>query len=221
MADFPEDIYTEAEPDADTLANLGPLRALAGVWEGVAGHDVAPKADGPEHESFIERIELQPIDAQTNGPQLLYGLRYHTRIVKPGEVEAFHDQVGYWLWEPATGALLQTLSIPRGQTAMATGHASADATSFRVEAVRGSVTNGILSNPFLEHAFKTERYAVTVTVHPDGTWSYEQETTLVIPGQAAPFAHTDRNTLRKRAEPTPNPTALAAAAEASAGSAAA
>ena len=130
---------------------------------------MAPKADGPEHETFIERIELQPIDAQTNGPQLLYGLRYHTRIVKPGEVEAFHDQVGYWLWEPATGALLQTLSIPRGQTAMATGHASADATSFRLEAVRGSATNGILSNPFLEHAFKTVRYAIAVTVHPDGT----------------------------------------------------
>jgi hypothetical protein len=196
--------------------------ALAGVWEGVAGHDVAPKADGPEHEAYIERIELQPIDAQTNGPQLLYGLRYHTRIIKPGEVEAFHDQVGYWLWEPATGALLQTLSIPRGQTAMAAGHASADATSFRVEAVRGSATNGILSNPFLEYAFKTVRYAITVTVHPDGTWSYEQETVLIIPGRAEPFLHTDRNTLRKVAEPTPNPTALAALAalaDASAGGA--
>ena len=37
MADFPEDIYTEAEPSVDTLANLGPLRALAGVWEGDDG----------------------------------------------------------------------------------------------------------------------------------------------------------------------------------------
>jgi len=214
MDEFPADIYTEAEPSVDTLANLGSLRALAGVWEGAAGQDVAPKADGPEREAYIERIELQPIDAQTNGPQLLYGLRYHTRIIKPGEVEAFHDQVGYWLWEPATGALMQTLSIPRGQTAMATGRASADATSFRVEAVRGSLTNGIVSNPFLEHAFRTVRYAVTVTVHADGRWSYEQETMLVIPGQDQPFAHTDRNTLRKVAEPTLNPTALAARADA-------
>jgi len=212
MNDFPHDIYTEPEPSVDTLANLGPLRALAGVWEGGTGQDVNPKADGPEHEAFIERIELQPIDAQTNGPQLLYGLRYHTRIVKPGEVEAFHDQVGYWLWEPATGALLQTVSIPRGQTAMATGRASVDATSFRLEAVRGSTTNGIVSNPFLEYAFKTVRYAIEVAVHPDGSWSYELETTLVIPGQQEPFAHTDRNTLRKVAEPTPNPTARAAIA---------
>ena len=99
--------------------------------------------------AFVEHVELQPIDAQTNGPQLFYGLRYHTRIVKPGEVETFHDQVGYWLWEPATGAVIQTLSIPRGQTAIAVGRAAADASSFRLVAVRGSETNGIVSNPFL------------------------------------------------------------------------
>lgn len=44
------------------------------------------------------------------------------------------------------------------------------------------------------------------------TWSYEQDTVLIIPGQAEPFHHTDRNTLRKIGEPTPNPTAQAAAA---------
>jgi hypothetical protein len=211
MNDFPEDIYTEPEPDADTLANLGPLTRMAGVWTGALGLDVNPKADGPEKQAYIEHIELQPIDAQTNGPQLFYGLRYHTRIVKPGEVEAFHDQVGYWLWEPATGAVMQTLSIPRGQTAMAVGRAAADAKTFRLEAVRGSETNGIISNPFLEHAFRTMRYVITVVIHDDGTWSYELDTTLIIPGQAEPFHHTDRNTLHKIGEPAPNPTALAAA----------
>jgi hypothetical protein len=211
MGNYPEDIYTEPEPDADTLANLGPLTGMAGIWSSEGGLDVNPKADGPEKQAFIERIEMQPIDAQTNGPQLFYGLRYHTRIVKPGEVETFHDQVGYWLWEPATGAVIQTLSIPRGQAAMATGHATADAKTFRLEAKRGSETNGIVSNPFLEHAFKTVSYTITVTVHDDGTWSYEQDTVLVIPGQAEPFHHTDRNTLHKIGEPTPNPTAQAEA----------
>jgi len=61
--------------------------------------DVNPKAAGPEHQPYIERMELQPIDAQTNGPQLYYGLRYHTYIVKPDRTETLHDQVGYWLWE--------------------------------------------------------------------------------------------------------------------------
>ena len=212
MQDFPQDIYTEPEPDVDTLANLGPLTGMAGVWTGTRGLDVNPKPDGPEMQAFIEHVELQPIDAQTNGPQLLYGLRYHTQIFKPGNSETFHDQVGYWLWEPATGNLILTLTIPRGQTAMAVGHAAPDAKRFRLEAVRGSETNGIVSNPFLEYAFKTESYTITVSIHDDGSWSYEQDTVLIIPGQAEPFHHTDRNTLHKVGEPTLNPTARAAAA---------
>jgi hypothetical protein len=207
---YPADIYSEPEPDPETLANLGPLTAMAGIWTGADGLDTNPKAEGPEHQPFIERYELQPIDAQTNGPQLLYGLRYHTRIVKPDDPETFHDQVGYWLWEPATGALLLTLSIPRGQTAMAVGKAAADAKSFTLVAERGSLTNGIVSNPFLEQAFRTDRYTVRVDIHADGTWSYEQDTLLIIPGQSEAFHHTDRNRLRKIAEPTPNPMALMA-----------
>lgn len=214
MDQFPSDIYTEPEPDPHTLANLGPLTGLAGLWVGTVGHDVSPKEDGPEAEAYIEHAEFQPIDAQTNGPQIFYGLRYHLRIVKPNDVETFHDQVGYWLWEPATGALIQTLSIPRGLTCMATGHAKADDRSFRLEAVRGGETNGILANPFLEHAFKTLRYSIAVSIHDDSSWSYELETVLSVRGKPEPFSHTDRNTLRKIGEPTPNPTAQAALAEA-------
>jgi hypothetical protein len=212
MNKFPEDIYTEGEADVDTLAHLGPLAPMAGIWIGKRGLDVSPKPEGPEKRAYIEHYELQPIDAQANGPQLFYGLRYHTRIVKPDDVETFHDQVGYWLWEPATGAVMLTLSIPRGQVAMAVGRADARARTFRLEAVRGSTTNGIVSNPFLEYAFKTLSYTITVTMNADGTWSYEQTTVLEIPGQKEPFRHTDRNTLRKIGEPTLNPTAAAARA---------
>jgi hypothetical protein len=119
MADFPADIYTEPNPDVDTLKNLGPLTGMAGIWTSARGEDVHPTAGGSEQQIFIERYELQPIDPQTNGPQLLYGLRYHTHIVKPDSVETFHDQVGYWLWEPATGTVFYTLSIPRAQVAPA------------------------------------------------------------------------------------------------------
>ena len=87
------DLYTEPDGDPDTLANLGPLTALAGIWEGTAGADAHPDVAGTEANTFVERYELQPIDRQTNGPQLFYGLRYHTHIVKPGEDETFHDQV--------------------------------------------------------------------------------------------------------------------------------
>jgi hypothetical protein len=180
---------------------------MAGIWSCEKGLDVNPKAAGPELQPYIERMELQPIDAQTNGPQLFYGMRYHTFILKPDEVETLHDQVGYWLWEPATGTVIQTLSIPRGQTALAMGKTTANAKTFRLEARRGSTVNGICSVPFLEYAFKTESYVITVTIHDDGTWSYEQTTTLIIPGQAEPFLHTDRATLTRIGAPALNPTA--------------
>ena len=208
MSDFPQDIYTEPKDiSVDTLANLGPLRALAGVWQGERGLDVKPKAEGPKKQAYVERIELQPIDPQTNGPQLLYGLRYHTHITKPGLVKTYHDQVGYWLWEPATGTVIHTLTIPRGQTAMASGTAAADAKSFELVAQEGLQTRGICSAPFLQYAFRTVEFRIKVTVNDDGSWGYEEDTVLMIRGQAEPFHHTDRNLLKKIAEPTPNPLA--------------
>jgi hypothetical protein len=208
MNEFPEDIFTEpSDLDVDTLKNLGPLTRMAGVWEGTRGLDVKPKAEGPKKQAFVERIELQPIDPQTNGPQLFYGLRYHMHVVKPGQVKTYHDQVGYWLWEPATGTVIQTLTIPRGQTAMAVGKASADATSFELIATRESETYGICSNPFLEYAFKTIEYRIKVNINPDGTWSYNLDTVMMIRGRDEPFHHMDNNTLTRIAEPTPNPLA--------------
>jgi hypothetical protein len=190
-----------------TLKNLGPLTAMAGVFEGERSLDVNPKAAGPERQAFVERIELQPIDPQTNGPQLLYGLRYHTHIVKPGEIETYHDQVGYWLWEPATGNLIHTVAIPRGQTVMAAGRADRNATRFELTATRGLATNGICSSAFLEYAFKTVEFHIIVAINPDGTWSYDEDTVLMVHGQTEPFHHRDHSVLTKIGEPTPNPLA--------------
>lgn len=204
--DLPEDIFTEPENvDPDALANLGPLRRLAGIWEGKKGVDLNPKADGPEQREFYERIEMQPIDPQTNGPQLFYGMRYHTHINTPEEDITFHDQVGYWLWEPATGLIIQTLTIPRGQTAMAAGHAAPNDTRLVLEAQRGQTEYGICSTAFLEQAFRTDSYKIEVEFHADGSWSYVSDTTLVVKGQAEPFLHRDRNTLVKVGEPDMNP----------------
>lgn len=207
MSDFPQDIYTEPSADVDTLRNLGPLRPMAGIWEGMRGLDIKPKADGPRKQAYHERIELQPIDPVTNGPQLFYGLRYHVHVTKPDQVKTYHDQVGYWLWEPATGTVIQTLAIPRGQIAMASGRASADASHFELLATRGAENDGICSNPFLEYAFKTVEYRIKVSINPDGTWSYDEDTVMMIRGQEEPFHHIDRNTLTKVSEPTPNPLA--------------
>lgn len=209
MAEFPDDIFTEPEDvDPRTLANLGPLRRLAGSWEGDRGVDVNPKADGPEQRVYRERIEMHPIDPQANGPQLFYGLRYHIHINTPEEAITFHDQVGYWLWEPATGLVLQTVAIPRGQVAIAAGHASPDATTLTVTATRGQTEYGICSTTFLEYAFRTESYSLEVTFNPDGSWSYVSDTMLAVRGNPEIFRHRDRNTLFRVAEPQPNPLAL-------------
>lgn len=206
MNPFPEDIFTEpADVDPDTLANLGPLRRLAGVWEGRKGVDLNPKAEGPERREYVERIDLQPIDPQANGPQLLYGLRYHVHILAPPELATFHDQVGYWLFEPKTGLVMQTLTIPRGQVVLAGGQANADGSGLVVSAKRGETEFGIASTAFLEYAFRTNSYRLEVTFNADGSWSYVSDTMLTVRGQAEPFRHRDVNTLTKVAEPTPNP----------------
>ena len=208
MNPFPDDIFTEPQDvDPDTLANLGPLRRLAGTWEGRKGVDVNPKAEGPERRDYLERIEMQPIDPQANGPQLFYGLRYHVHILTEDEDTTFHDQVGYWLWEPATQTVMHSLSIPRGQTLLAVGKAAPDAKSFTLEATRGSTDYGICSNPYLEQNFRTENFTITVTVHDDGTWSYEEDTVMAIKGQTELFHHRDSNHLHRVAAPTPSPLA--------------
>jgi hypothetical protein len=203
---FPADIFTEpTDVDPDTLANLGPLRRLAGIWEGTKAVDLNPKADGPERRIFREHIELQPIDPQANGPQLLYGLRYHTHINTDEEDITFHDQVGYWLWEPATGLVMQTLAIPRGQIAMASGQATPDATGLVLTATRGTTDYGICSTAFLEYAFRTDSYQIEIAFNDDGSWSYTTDTMLTVHGQPEPFRHRDQNRLTKVAEPQPNP----------------
>ncbi|QWE13128.1 FABP family protein [Polynucleobacter sp. AP-Titi-500A-B4] len=208
MNAFPSDIFTEPQGySVDTLNNLGPLTGMAGIWEGIRGLDVKPKADGPRKQAFVERIELQPIDPQTNGPQLFYGLRYHTHITKPDQVKTYHDQVGYWLWESATGNIIHTLSIPRGMITMATGRSTSDARQFELLAKEDDRCAGISSNPFLDYAFRTVEFRIEVSMHDDGTWSYEQDTVLKIKDQAELFHHIDNNTLHKIGEATPNPLA--------------
>ncbi len=199
------DIYAEPEDiDLDTLRNLGPLTPLAGTWEG-QGVDTHPVAEGTEDEPFLERVVFEPIDPQPNGPQLLYGLRYHIHVNKLDEPLTFHDQIGYWLWEPATTTLIQTLTIPRGQVALAMGSAAPDARRFTVKATLGSPVAGIVSAPFLHENFRTVEYSITVTVNDDGTVQYEQDTVLQISGRPETFHHVDRNVLRRVAGPRPNP----------------
>ena len=206
MNPFPQDVFTEpSDVDPDTLANLGPLTRLAGRWEATKGVDINPKADAPERRTFIERISFDPIDPQANGPQLFYGMRYHIHITTREEDITFHDQVGYWLWEPATGLILQTLAIPRGQVALASGNAKPGDDRITVAATRGQTEYGICSTAFLEYGFRTDSYTLDITFDGDDAWRYDIKTMLMVHGRPDPFEHHDTNTLKRVAPGKPNP----------------
>jgi hypothetical protein len=91
---------------------------------------------------------------------------------------------------------MRCFMVPRGSTVLAGGTAAATDTAFTMEANVGDETYGILSNKYLAEKARTHRYACTITVNPDGTWSYDECTsyTHAIGGE---IAHTDRNVLRR------------------------
>jgi len=188
------------------LENLGPLRYLVGTWEGVTGDDTAPSDDrGTEKNKYRERMVLEPLNPVDNHEQHLFGLRYHTQAFRIGESDPFHDEVGYWLWEPATGLIMQTIAIPRGQVVLAGGTAAPDDKSISVEARRGDTRFGICSTTFLEAAFRTDYYRIDITFNGQDSWTYVTRTDLAVRGNTPPFNHRDTNTLRRIAPPTPNP----------------
>jgi hypothetical protein len=54
MLPFPANIFTEPDVSPNDLANLGPLRRLAGVWQADKGVDINPKAKGPERREVLQ-----------------------------------------------------------------------------------------------------------------------------------------------------------------------
>ncbi len=129
-------------------ANLGPLpngRRLGGHGAGWTSNPRprARRSRPTSSASSCSRSIRRPTVRNSLRPALPHPRR------QAGQVKTYHDQVGYWLWEPATGNLIHTLTIPRGQVAMAYGQAETEAPSFEFVATRAR-RPGICSNPFLE-----------------------------------------------------------------------
>ena len=207
MLPIPADIFTEPDVSPDGLANLGPLRRLAGVWQADKGVDINPKAEGPERRVFREHVRMDPIDPQTNGPQLFYGLRYHIHINTPEEKITFHDQVGYWLM----GACNRPDHAERDHSAGAgcarIRHCKAGRQNIlrHSEAWRHALWN--LLNRIPRRSLPHDDYRCDITFNDDGSWTYNLQTRLVVRGREQPFDHHDTNTLKLAAAPTLNPLA--------------
>jgi hypothetical protein len=181
----------------DIVKNLGPLAALAGTWEGDQGVDFSRIHSEEKETKYREEIVFEPLGPVNNGPQKLYGLRYTMNAWRLGEEDAFHEELGYWLWDCDREQVLRCFMVPRGVLINAGGDAKADSKSFHLSADVGSETYGILSNKYLDESYKTMKYVLDVVVHDDGSFSYKEDTQLWIPVNEAIFHHTDQNTLKK------------------------
>lgn len=180
----------------DLDKNYGPLAWLIGTWEGDKGDDIAPGDDrGTENNLFRERIVFTPIGMVNNHEQTLYGLRYSTTAWRIGIADSFHEEVGYWLWDQVSQQIMKSFIVPRGVTVLAGGTSDRNAKNFTMQAKLGSPTYGICSNQFLDLEFKTVQFDLSVTIHDENSWSYNEDTQLLMKGKKDPFHHTDKNTL--------------------------
>lgn len=177
----------------------GPLAALAGDWEGEGGLDSAfsHSQEKVVATPYLEKLTLKPFGPVDNGAQALYGLDYKTAMWRGDEENPFHTEVGYWLWDAATGEVVRGFVVPRGITVLAGGLTSADAKSFTLSARAGDPQYAIGENKYLAANASTLSYDVTITINDDGTWGYDEATMLKMKEFDEPFGHTDRNTLRK------------------------
>lgn len=175
---------------------------MLGVWEGDKGDDLAP-SDKPENDrepvtsKYRERMVFEPTGRVDNHEQVLHGLRYATKAWRIGSPDAFHEEVGYWMWDAASGVILRSFMPPRGMAVLAGGTATATARAFSLEAKAGDEVFGICSSPFLHAEFKTVRYTLAVEIIDDDTFSYDEHTWLQIKGRRELFDHRDRNTLSR------------------------
>lgn len=177
----------------------GPLAGLAGEWESDRGglDSSFSHAEGRVRGTqYLEKLVLKPFGPVDNGSQHLYGLDYKTAMWRDEEVNPFHTEVGYWLWDGATGEIVRGFVVPRGITVLAGGTAAADATEFTLRAAQGDAQYAIGENRYLAANASTLSYEVTITVG-DGTWSYREDSVLRMNEFEEPLHHTDANTLRR------------------------
>lgn len=176
----------------------GPLGALAGEWEGEGGLDTSYNHAQEKVIStpYLEKVSFKPFGPVDNGRQHLYGLDYKTAMWRGSEENPFHTEVGYWLWDSATGEVLRAFVVPRGITVLGGGTAAADATEFTLKAALGDARYPIGEGAYLGANASSVSWESTITIG-DGTWSYTETTMLRMKELEDVLPHTDHNTLHK------------------------
>jgi hypothetical protein len=176
--------------------DYGPLTELIGTWKGDKGVDLAPEPDGNEVNPFYETITFTPVgDVDNADSQVLHILHYRQIVQRHSNDEVFHDETGYWLWEPATGNIVQSLTIPRAVSLLAGGKASKNddgTTTIEVSAAADNPDWNIIQSPFMRDNARTISFSHTIVVG-NGKMKYSELTVLDIYGRTV--NHTDNNEL--------------------------
>ena len=177
----------------------GPLAFFIGRWEsqGYTGDNKAPDPDrNEENTKFRQEMVFSPAGLVENHEQALYALNYSTKAwEEEGDGEAFHQEVGYIIWDRENRQIMKSFIVPRGIAVIAGATIDESDITFTLSAKAGSETYGICSNLFLDQEFKSVRYDVTFTRIDANTFSYDENTQIRIKGREPFFQHTEKNVM--------------------------
>lgn len=183
------------------MSELGPLAPFEGNWEGNVGVDLSyhNKEDETAETTYFEKAHFTRIPVVENGSQVMHGLNYEMTAWRHGEeaMDPFHDEVGYLLWEEATGQVIRCFAVPRGIAINAGGDATASSTSLTFAATPGAPDYGLTQNKYLLQRAEITAFTSTFTINGDGTFSYTSDLTMTLAAIGGEMHHTDQNTLHK------------------------
>lgn len=181
--------------------DYGPLAGLIGTWTGDKGMDIAPEPEGVEKNPYFETITFEAIGDVTNAEtQTLAVLHYRQIVSRKSDNNVFHDETGYWMWDPKTSTVIHSLTIPRAVCVLAGGKYAGETDEagnilLKVEASLDSRDWSIIQSPFMRDKARTTSFRQQVALGPD-TLSYTETTMLHIYGRAV--EHTDSNELTRQ-----------------------
>lgn len=183
------------------MSELGPLEPFEGNWEGNVGVDVSyhNKDDETAETGYFEKARFTRIPIVENGQQSMHGLNYEMTAWRHGEeaMDPFHDEVGYLLWEEATGQVIRCFAVPRGIAINAGGDATPTSKSLTFVATPGAPDYGLTQNKYLLRRAEITAFTSTFTLNDDGTFSYTSDLTMTLAAIGGEMHHTDANTLHR------------------------
>lgn len=180
---------------------LGPLTPLVGVWEGNTGVDLSyhNADDETSKTSYFERAVFKPIPVQENGQQTLWGMNYSMTAWRHGEegMDAFHDEIGFLLWDKINGQIMRTVVFGRGIAIQAGSDAGPHDTVLNFNATPGDPSYGILQNKYLMERAEIKGFTSNFTIVDEDTFTYHSDLRMKLAATGGEMHHTDENTLRR------------------------